>query len=76
MINQKDQPSYTLTASENNIIVDDGYILDEEIIKCGTFPTDYNFLKLKTQYIVGMSVPPVMVAQIASNIYEQWLSKL
>ena len=25
---------------------------------------------------VGMSVPPVMMANVASNIYEQWLSKL
>jgi len=23
-----------------------------------------------------MSVPPVMIAQIASRVYEQWLSKI
>ena len=27
-------------------------------------------------YVCGMSVPPVMMANVASNIYEQWLSKL
>lgn len=48
----------------------------EELIKCGTFPSDYNFLNNDPQYLIGMSVPPVMTAQIASNIYEQWLSKL
>jgi DNA (cytosine-5)-methyltransferase 1 len=45
--------------------------------KCvGSYPQDYNFLKLKPEYLIGMSVPPVMIAQIASNIYNQWLSKL
>ena len=42
----------------------------------GSFPLDYNFLKLKSKYLIGMSVPPVMTAQIASEIYDQWLSKL
>jgi DNA (cytosine-5)-methyltransferase 1 len=47
-----------------------------EICKIGTYPTDYNFLNLSTGYLVGMSVPPVMTAQIAIQIYNQWLSKL
>lgn len=51
-------------------------IPDEEVLMIGSYPQDYNFLKTKPGYLVGMSVPPVMVAQIASNIYDQWLSKL
>lgn len=27
-------------------------------------------------YLVGMSVPPVMTANIATEIYSQWLSKM
>jgi len=42
----------------------------------GSYPLDYNFMENETGYLVGMSVPPVMTAQIASNIYDQWLSKL
>jgi DNA (cytosine-5)-methyltransferase 1 len=42
----------------------------------GSYPKDYNFLKLKPYYLIGMSVPPVMTAQIATNIYEQWISNL
>jgi DNA (cytosine-5)-methyltransferase 1 len=42
----------------------------------GTYPTDYDFKGNKPQYLIGMSVPPVMTAQIATQIYEQWLSKL
>jgi DNA (cytosine-5)-methyltransferase 1 len=42
----------------------------------GTFPQDYNFTNNQYGYIIGMSVPPVMTAQIATEIYNQWLSKL
>ena len=38
-----------------------------------TFPQDYDFLDQLPQYICGMSVPPVMMAQIAGAVYEQWL---
>ena len=34
------------------------------------------FKKLKERYLIGMSVPPVMTAQIATEIYNQWISKL
>ena len=49
---------------------------DLENCRAGTYPIDYNFCTNKTKYLIGMSVPPVMTAQIASRIYEQWLSKL
>lgn len=52
------------------------YLSNNELILAGSFPKDYNFLKLKHKYLIGMSVPPIMTAQIASSIYEQWLSKL
>lgn len=52
------------------------HISDEAIKKAGSYPIDYNFIGLKPIYLVGMSVPPVMTAQIATKIYEQWLSKL
>lgn len=49
---------------------------DEELKLCGSFPMDFEFGVTKVSYLVGMSVPPVMTAQIASRIYEQWLSKI
>jgi DNA (cytosine-5)-methyltransferase 1 len=42
----------------------------------GSYPMDYNFLKLKPEYLIGMSVPPLMTGKIAEQIYKQWLSKL
>ena len=49
---------------------------NNELCLIGSYPLDYNFLKLKYSYLIGMSVPPVMTANIALNIYDQWLSKL
>jgi len=48
----------------------------DELCECGSYPKDYNFSGNKPEYIIGMSVPPVMMAQIAKQIYEQWLSKI
>jgi len=51
------------------------HLSDESIIKGGTFPSDYDFMTNNTVYLVGMSVPPVMTAQISTEIYTQWLCK-
>jgi DNA (cytosine-5)-methyltransferase 1 len=44
----------------------------EEVAKIGSFPNDFNYLTVKPQYLIGMSVPPLMIAHVASAIYEQW----
>lgn len=66
------------TITGNTRYIDEDNILtnDEEFKLIGTFPLDYNFIENKPQYLIGMSVPPVMTANIATKIYEQWLSKL
>ncbi len=46
-----------------------------ELCNGGTFPLDYDFKGMKPKYLIGMSVPPVMTAQIATEIYNQWLCK-
>lgn len=51
-------------------------LFDDECIESGTFPCDYDFLNNKPEYLIGMSVPPVMMANIATEIYNQWLSKI
>ncbi len=38
-----------------------------------TFPQDYDFMKQNVQYVCGMSVPPNMMANIATEVYKQWL---
>tara|TARA_R110000787_G_scaffold190467_1_gene301916 strand:+ start:191 stop:1255 length:1065 start_codon:yes stop_codon:yes gene_type:complete len=51
-------------------------LTDTELSRIGSYPLDYNHLSNKAQYLIGMSVPPVMTAQIALRIYDQWISKL
>ena len=48
------------------------YLNNTELKLCGSYPLDYNFKKIEPQYLIGMSVPPVMTAQIATEIYNQW----
>lgn len=51
---------------------------ESDIIICQTFPQDYKFLKRTTRKIAlicGMSVPPNMMAHIATEVWKQWLSK-
>lgn len=47
----------------------------KELCLIGTFPLDYNFLNCKPGYIIGMSVPPVMMAQISNQVYLQWFKQ-
>lgn len=69
---------YTLSAHLDSLIPfkQPVYLSTSEVCNISTFPQDYNFCGLSPHYICGMSVPPVMMAQIATRIYEQWLSKL
>ena len=52
------------------------YISKNELCQIGSYPLDYNFKDTKPKYLIGMSVPPVMTAQISYQIYLQWLSKI
>jgi DNA (cytosine-5)-methyltransferase 1 len=51
------------------------FISDMDIIRAQTFPRDYDFMDADVQYVCGMSVPPVMMKKIASEIHKQWFMK-
>jgi DNA (cytosine-5)-methyltransferase 1 len=79
-------PAYTITASGNSVdycdrIENGSFVCPKkyneiEVIKIGTFPLDCNFKELAPKYLIGMSVPPVMTAQISHQIKLQWLDKI
>jgi DNA (cytosine-5)-methyltransferase 1 len=76
----RDKPLATITAHLNG---GDGYhyekmrtLTTDELKLGGTYPIDYNFRSNKVKYLVGMSVPPVMTAQIADRIYNQWIKEI
>lgn len=67
----------TIIASDNTILYEKARkYTDYELCCIGSWPLDYEFLDVKPRYLIGMSVPPIMMAQIAYQIYIQWLSKL
>lgn len=73
----KDKVCNTITANDLCVLFDyPRYRNFDELCECGTYPKDYDFTGNKPEYLIGMSVPPVMTAQIATEVYEQWLSKL
>ncbi len=74
----KDKVSTTLTSHEDSLVLFDEpkCTSKEEACQIGSYPLDYDFNGSKPHYMIGMSVPPVMTAQIAKQVYEQWLSKI
>ena len=73
-----DEPSPTIATDINRYWLDENNLIDKNTVSlCGSYPLDYNHLEFNNhQYLIGMSVPPIMTAQIVSRIYEQWLSKI
>lgn len=73
-----DKPIPTLTANSDCMYLFNEYRKPNknEVCCISTYPQDYDFLDNPYYYLAGMSVPPVMMAQIAHDIYKQWLSKL
>lgn len=71
-----DKPCPTLTSKKNTLVHKSCpiYISENEIIKASSFPSDYDFMGEDPSYVCGMSVPPVMMANIAEQIHIQWLS--
>ena len=75
-INHDDEPVQTITAGGYCFRMCDGLLMtDRDIINCQTFPQDYDFMDQNVQYVCGMSVPPVMMAKIAEQVYLQWLKE-
>ena len=74
-----DNPLPTITAKSFHKIMHWNkplYLSKREITLGSSFPLDYDFGKNKPEYICGMSVPPVMIANIANVIWEQWLCRM
>jgi DNA (cytosine-5)-methyltransferase 1 len=70
--------SNTIATDINRYWLDENTLIDKNTVHLiGSYPLDYNHLSHSNpQYLIGMSVPPIMTAQIATEIYNQWISKL
>jgi DNA (cytosine-5)-methyltransferase 1 len=47
-----------------------------ELCLASSWPLDYDFKYQKHSHVLGMSVPPIMMANVATRVHEQWLSRL
>jgi len=75
----KDEVCNTVTSTSGSKLIEfdnPNHVSDTKIKQIGTYPLDYNFKTIEPKYLIGMSVPPVMTAQIAHQIWLQWLSKI
>ncbi|KOS64638.1 DNA cytosine methyltransferase [Lysinibacillus agricola] len=64
---------YTLASNSQFIRYDEPFFIsDNDIIRIQSFPYDYDFGSADTQYVCGMSVPPIMMKKIAEQVYHQW----
>lgn len=71
-----EKPAHTITAGGSMYRMSDGCRLSkEDIVNCQTFPQDYDFGTQSPQYVCGMSVPPVMMGNIAAEIKKQLFGK-
>ena len=72
-----DEVMSTLNATTSHALYSDPIWLSRnEMLKGTSFPIDYNAEDKKIQFLTGMSVAPIMSAQISYQIYKQWLSKI
>lgn len=73
-----DKVSPTLAARKDCLIRFDipKYLSASEVCCISSFPQDYEFGGQIPHYVCGMSVPPVMLANIANKIWEQWLCRM
>jgi DNA (cytosine-5)-methyltransferase 1 len=77
MMLHNNEVSPTFTRQDRTMLYEEYRSINkEEACLIQTFPLDYNFSKNQWGYLMGMSVPPVMTAQIATQIYDQWISKI
>lgn len=61
----------TQTAGHGDIWTENGnHPSDIDVVHAQTFPEDYNFLENKSEYICGMSVPPIMIKRIVTRLIE------
>lgn len=71
-----DEVCPTLTTGVNALYDQPVYMNADEVRDVSTFPQDYDFTGKSADFLCGMSVPPVMTAQIAYQIYLQWLKHI
>ena len=72
IVKDNETPQTIISSGKNFRAYDKQWFSDNDFKCTGSYPLDYNFKNIEPKYLIGMSVPPVMTAQIATEIYNQW----
>ena len=70
-----DDVSFTITSGDSYHPTQKRTLSKSEYCKIGSYPLDYDFKTMDPKYLIGMSVPPIMIAHISTQIQNQWLKK-
>lgn len=73
-----DLPSNTVTSTVASTLAhwdEPAELSDAELVRLQSFPDDYDFQGAKAKYVLGMSVPPLMMQRLAIEIRRQLLRK-
>lgn len=73
LLHDEDVCSTLTSGGDNYRFFDKMKCTDEDYRNMQTFPQDYDFDGNSPHYVCGMSVPPNMMANIATEVYNQWL---
>ena len=73
ILHDEDIPSTLTSGGDNYRFYDRMKCTGNDYRNMQTFPQDYDFNGNDPHYVCGMSVPPNMMANIATEVYEQWL---
>ena len=78
MMLRKDKVCNTISAMEDRLLYYDypRYMSVHDTLLASSFPLDYDFDGMKPWFACGMCVPPVMMANVSSRIWDNWLSKI
>jgi DNA (cytosine-5)-methyltransferase 1 len=75
-INQDHYVAATLVSGSDFVRgFDKTYLSNQDLVNISSFPQDYDFCGNNVKFVCGMSVPPNMMANIATEVYKQWLKK-
>ncbi|RYG33940.1 DNA cytosine methyltransferase [bacterium] len=75
VLDERVVPTITATVASKLVLATEPRLMNKaEMMLAGSWPLDYDFGDLDPRYVIGMSVPPVMMARIAVEIQNQWLS--
>lgn len=71
----EDRVCHTLCTTEHYLTSIPRSMNENELLQVATFPMDYDYPnRNRLIFLTGMSVPPVMIAQIARQMYLQWFT--